>query len=809
MLALIRIKIRILISLCLCLITYQSWAETEFNEEAIFEKAFGKQNRINSFRLPMFYGKNFLGEVNTSMEGVGTIKSFSSEDLISSLKNILLEEEVVKIQNVNKIRVTPSDLDFKMTYDPNELRLNLIVSPDRLNPVVEAYGLEDRSLNIANIVNPAPISLIINNKTSATKYNGKKAEDFYTSNFLSALNVFGAVIENQSSYTSIENGSWRRYSTSIRKDNQANALTFKAGDINIDTYEFLDGVSLIGLSVTKNYSITPYEKLTTSNSYEYTLTGKSNVRYYINGIFVREEIKDSGKYSIKDLPLNSGLNTIKIEVKDEYGLVRSFFYSDGFSENLLREGLVRYSISAGKTSEITPEGRIYKLEEKPVVGGFLERGWTKWLTQSVYAQESGDLDIFGQKCSLVSKAGFFAFSNAVSKSESYGDGYAQKVTYMLRKKFDGGTFHDFGASVESRGEEFSRHLNFVKNNKKRTDAISYSHQLNDNVTLGLKLENLTYYSETDNSLAVGLDLRGTINRSFSYSLSGRSTIKGGGKGETSVGLYLNFNLPEATVSTSYDTGNKSSSLGISSRQNDNFTISGTVSKSPENTNSNLSVSNTFRYASISLRADQTKMSNLSPTSSFTSDFSTAAAFAYNDGVLGSSFGESVYDSAFIFKPSKEIAGQTVGLINAGKNSTPRLFGELFDGNITSYSYKNFQLDPTNMNEGYSLGQESFTFAPTYKSVGMVEVGKLGSVTLKGKLYYQNSPVANEGGELISEDGTVITVFTNGGGRFFIEGVPRGLSKIRLFNNNFKDLDIVVSPEQLGLINLGELSLLKK
>jgi outer membrane usher protein FimD/PapC len=188
------------------------------------------------------------------------------------------------------------------------------------------------------------------------------------------------------------------------------------------------------------------------------------------------------------------------------------------------------------------------------------------------------------------------------------------------------------------------------------------------------------------------------------------------------------------------------------------------------------------------------------------NFSTSFAMAYKDGSLGMGMANNIGDSAFFVKPASSIKGQKVSL--RGSKLQSGLFGEILDPSASSYSFRNYQLDPTELEEGYALEQESYTFAPTYKSVGLIEVGKMGGVALKGILQDEDGLVKNVGGEVIFPDGSTASVFTNGGGRFFIESSPRGKIIIRLNDNKYQDLEINIPEESKGLQDLGEQSLKK-
>lgn len=779
-------------------------------ESVLFARAFPNRPQSHQTKIPLYYNKWLLGEVDINVNSEGNeVNYYLSKSLIDSLKTILIEAELKKIENLNKDRITDSDLSFKINYNTEELKLIADIPLLSLIPRSDNYSKE-RNV-IADLIIPADFSGAINIKSGFSIYRGLDQSNQNETDLSSFFNFKSYVLENQAHYSSVYGGSWVRTGTTIIKDDTARAVRYSVGDITSRGAWYSESRTLGGISIAKNYSITPDEVITPGNYNEFIITGKSEVKYLINGSIVKVSNLDPGKYSIQDLPLNNGLNTITIEVTDEFGIKKFINFDEPFSSSLIKEGKTRYDFSVGKKSSTTRAGKVYDQDGDLEMSGVFERGWTQHFTNSIYGQRFDSSYLIGQENQFSTMFGGIRLGNAFSKSSSGAIGYANNIEYSLGIKTQSGSRHSFGLSVEDKSLNFKSNVELTDNSEtskaRRIYRATYSHPFTDLLSLGLGVTKSVFFNEKlPDSFGVNVNLRKKFNSTVSSTISLDTKTTEYNRRVNSVGFFLNFSLAETSLSTSYDLESGGTNINYSRRPFDNgISPSASLSSDKNSKSSKVATRYENQYGNISLSDHYTVYKDGLANGVSNINLSSSFVFALDKGKFRSGICPPVNDSALIIYPNKTIKKQKISLIGSnGRTGEQGLFNEIVKTDLTSYRYSGAQLDPSHLEDGYALGKESFTVLPSYKSVSMVEVGQSGSVALKGILRSPKGPLSDISGEARSNDGGVLPFFTNKGGRFFIESVSKGEVTLTFPDSSFLPVNIKIEDDQFGLIDLGEI-----
>lgn len=118
---------------------------------------------------------------------------------------------------------------------------------------------------------------------------------------------------------------------------------FEVGDVNFPILGYQQSFQIGGISFYRDFSLNPYRVVNPTSSFEYRIDSRSLVKTYVNNILLKTEYMNAGSYSVKDIPLNNGINKILVEVLDELGATKTFIFNESGSLDLIAEGVSRYA----------------------------------------------------------------------------------------------------------------------------------------------------------------------------------------------------------------------------------------------------------------------------------------------------------------------------------------------------------------------------------------------------------------------------------------------------------------------------------
>lgn len=251
-------------------------------------------------------------------------------------------------------------------------------------------------------------------------------------NFDGALNVFNAVVEGGFQYNeSHKDKLFIRKDVRLVYDIPRSALRLSAGDVYYATSDYQSSISLGGISVSKDYSLTPHVLTYPVGEQEFKLEEQAEVEVWINEVMIKKMVLDPGTHNINNFPFVSGQNEVKIVIRDFSGREETINFSFLYEGQLLAKGISQYSFAAGFPSEQVNNKYHYD-DDKPFVSAMYRRGITNQFTLETYGQAFDSAGIFGVEGLHAVPFGNFAFSMAVSALKNSDADIAARLSFQNR-----------------------------------------------------------------------------------------------------------------------------------------------------------------------------------------------------------------------------------------------------------------------------------------------------------------------------------------------------------------------------------------
>lgn len=768
------------------------------SEEEIFEKAFGRKPQEKRMSLPVFVGKDSIGEVSFYIRSE-KIKSFNGERMRIALSEFFNEDLINQIPDQDKVdfKVFPSDIKVKLFLDSLYVSLEVPAKYYKTNKSTLSYG---PNLSGKKIYYPEDYSHILNYWYNYKNLN--KSNEQHILDLDSAFYIKGYVLENDFEWENKDgNKNFRRKKTTLIKDFIESENRLQAGDINFRTTNLQNQLTLLGVSFSKDYSLNPYKKIKPVNQFEFILDQRSYVTVYINDRPVRSEILDKGKHSIQDLVLDYGRNNIKIVAKEVAGDTKEFTYSWAGANELLRKGLSLYGHNLGVKSD--QGDRIeYEGFESLTYSGFYQYGLSSIFTLGGQLQANDDSILFGPTLFTATDVGIIKTESAISKDRvSQKDGFALDLeiedSYNTKMgEVRGALAYEYRSPFYSEFDTIALNQKFL--NTFRFDIswymnrwMSISGDINRSIARREGLVDRELYG-------VGLSLRPTRNFRITSNYNARKSETGLWSHE--VNIFLNYSLADSGhyVNTFHDTENHKHTAQLSyspKKKQDAFYYRVLAEKEPTLKATTATGGYKSRYFDSEVSAKVTD----NRKNDYYARLRGAVVMTPNFVTMS----PSVYNGFSFIRGKNSLEGKKVGLLNDVGGVGSKEFREMiFLPQLTSYHYYRVYMDPTHLENGTSFDYEEFYLYPSYKSVVKVELGQIKSYVVFGK--FKGKDLTLKTGELISADNTVIPFFTNRKGKFVIESVKSGTYELWI-NGKRHSSGISITDNADIFVNLGTLN----
>ena len=810
----ILIKINYLFIIFYCLLSLNSSLSFgQENSDKLFEQVFGHQKESQKIKLDATVGDLYLGEVEVTIVNE-KIQSLNSGDLDKILDGKIREEKKASY-TFRKNDITPSALPFKITYFPKELRVALEISKNDLKPL-DANVFDDIIPYYSRkAVGPAPFSFGINYKLEDTQVKNINQSHVFQAQTDSFLNIKNVAIENQLNYLATQGETtWYRQNTKLTYDRSNKMQRMEMGDVNYPIIGYQQSRALGGLSIYRDFSLNPYQQTGPSSAFEYEVESRSLVRTYVNNIILKTEYMNPGRYSVNDIPLVNGLNKIIVELTDDLGKKKVYIFNEAGSLDLLSPGLSRYSLATGLPSTEEATTKKYNHTEGAFYSSFYQYGINKTWSLGGYLQGNKNFELFGMNNIVATNHGNLAFDLAGSSNPIH-TGEVLQATYQLN--LFGAYWYDSNTlttKVEYRTPWFNESGEDFQNRFDISTNISYSVPLFEkfNLAIGANYQNPKIAENAKYGLDTSLTAKIFNSSSLTCFLArNRDENK---LWSNQIYFFLNITFGESSTFASafYEEQSKTKRLTIvhdNGKQLNDLKVSSSFDDNPNTRNGTLDLQYNTTLADLGAREEIITNKGLSTGTRTSFRLMSAVAFVNNGADSAFSISRPIANSFVIFKPAPDWEGQhfSVQSNNNEADASTGLFGESLISGLTPYQYRRLQLDPSLLEPGYILGQESFAVYPHYRSANLFVVGKSGLVVIRGILVDKNkNPLPLKVGTWKGKSGKTIPFFTGREGTFYIEGVEAKSGQIQIDDELYNPLDVNIESNQKGIINIGTIEL---
>jgi len=778
----------------LLLISSPSFAQSEGE---LFEKVFGQKQKSKTISLPLLLDRASLGEMKFVIQG-DDIVSLNGEKLRMILSKSVNETLLERIPNkkVVKRKDIPKEIELKLYRE--SLFVEIKFPANFYEKQRTIYENRPDVLG-KKIFSSQKYSHILNYWYEFQKNAGN--EQRHELDLESAFNINGYVLENDFDFNQSESKSELfRKSTRVVKDFVAKETRLQVGDLIFSTTNLQTQTTLMGISYAKDYSLNPYKKIKPVNQFEFILSQRSYVTIYVNDRPVRSEILDKGRHSIEDLVLDYGRNSIKIVAKEVAGETKEFSFSWSGASELLRKGLSLYSHNLGVKS-IQGDEIDYEDLESLTYTGFYQYGLSKTLTAGFSAQINDDHINAGPTLFASTLLGNLRFETSFSKDKlSDKSGLTLDTELENAFKINGGDLRTsighqyFSPSYSSFDTLFSEvkflHAFKFDFNWYLNQWINLSFDTSRSLARESSLSDREFYG-------VGLGLSPIRDLRFNFNYGIRKDENAHTSHEVTAFINYSFSNSGHHINTFHDTENKRHTAQLNytpSKKQDAFYYRVQADKAPDEKSTTATTGYKSRYfdAEATIVAREAK----------DDDYRAKLRGAFVWSPKFTSFSPSVYNSFALIKGHNSLDKKKIGLINdVGGVGSKEFRQKIFLPELGPYHYYPIYMDPTHLEHGTSYDYDHFYIYPTYKGVINVELGKVKSHTVFGKLSVKGSDLKT--GEFVRKDGYSIPFFTNRKGKFVLESVLPGHYEIWL-NGRIIVKELMIDPKSKTIINLGSI-----
>jgi outer membrane usher protein len=795
--------------------------ESAETEEELFERVFGTPPpQSQAVAVPFFINDQPQGQVIVVAAG-GRASRVQAPPLLASTAPILQpvwqNQLIAAVDGDGYLALDQlQQIGIDVIFDQSKLELYLQIPPElRAANVVDSTGLPPEAVNALPI---SPVSGYVNLRGGQDilwSGSGQTGRQPLRLSLDGVLNVSGWVLEGQADV--IEAGSPGLVRRDIRlvHDDTVNALRYTAGDLTVPVSgSFQTVVPLMGLSVSRNYSIQPYRVTRPTGEFSFFLERPSQVDVYINGVRVQQLQLEAGPQDIRNIALSTGANDIQLIITDDLGQVQQLDFSAALASSLLAPGLQQFSYNLGLPSDVVNGQRQYQWDEPQLA---LSHRWgiNASLTLGAYTQLTPSFQMVETDGVWASAIGNWGWDFAASHTNTLGTGMAARLRYELPPHPQDPTDKTFRIAAEYQDDRFTSLTSISPSEEWLILSGSYSQTIFDHTTLNLggayrlgRNQSDTYNANIGLSSSFGHGLSGSVNCNYSRDPDGQT--------EARVFLGMLWIIPQRNQSVTLNTTLNSTaamSNQLSWNRNPRRRIGGTglaldLSRGSQSTAVTGSLNYTDYRFDLELTQDFSWSRQVDPlTNASRLTFGTALVFA--DGHF--SWSRPINNSFVMVVPSERWRGQVIGVnpIDDYYLGVVDRFGPAVLPDLQPYYVSDVTLEALEAPLGYDLGTSEYVVMPSYRSGTVIRAGTEAAVFIRGVLTDETGePLALQAGQVVSlsdADWIPQPVFTNRVGRFALLGLTPGRYEIHFAH--YQPIQFDISAEQIGLVDLGTLLLL--
>lgn len=312
--------------------------------------------------------------------------------------------------------------------DPARLELVVTLAPALLPEESFSFRPQEQE---RNVLIPQGNSGFLNYRFDLTKREGV-GDLFYSAATELGVRVGDWVFQNQHLYRAIgSTGRGTRLDTQLVRDNRETAQRLILGDSLTFSGELGSLVNFGGISLSKDYRISPYFIKYPTFSFAGVASLPSEVEVSVGGIPTVRRSLAPGEYELQDITYAGGFRDVDIVVKDAFGRetrVRQPYY---FTDAVLAEGLHQYSYSLGiRRRDFGLASNDYS---GVVASAYHQYGWSDQVNAGFRGEADDEGFNLGPLASFRSnRFGLISAGASASHQSRLGEGYAGFLNYSYQ-----------------------------------------------------------------------------------------------------------------------------------------------------------------------------------------------------------------------------------------------------------------------------------------------------------------------------------------------------------------------------------------
>jgi outer membrane usher protein len=704
---------------------------------------------------------------------------------------------------------------IEASYDEANAELDLS-TPAGARPVeVVAVQRRKKPEGIENAMRPCAVSGFVNVRGGMGYVQrdpgaGDPRREPFRAATEGAVNVLGWVLESEARYAEGDRDPWTLNGIRLVRDLPDAMLRFTLGDLVPPYRGHLQGRPLGGFSVVRNFALQPYRITHPISRFEFLLDRPSQVQVWVGDRLVQTLHLEAGPHDLRDLPLISGINDVRLVVVDDVGHEETLTFDAISHAELLAPGLQQFAYSIGFPSRHGGAVRNYDWRH-PQLLAFHRVGLLDSLTLGGYVHAGLDGAVVGFEGLWASPVGLIGLDAAVSGLRDVARAGALTLRYRnLQTATTRRLQQAWSASVEASGPRFDRPGADVLRPYRLGVSAAYGQSLFQGVhgTLGA-----TYRlsgSEPRHAYQVDLTLSRRLWRNAYLSVVGSQVGDSGGRSFQRVVANLVWTLPgNHTLSDAFDSRTLSNRLSWNHgtpRGAQALRAWGDARQGPDGGSLASGVGYTGYRGEVRLTQDVDF-----PDLALRGSVSAGTALVFANGVFGLS--RPVADSfAMVLPADPRLRGRAIRLNPRGGFAAARVdaLGPAILPGMTSYHLNRLDIVLPDLPYGHDVGATRFALLPTYRSGFLFPLKVTATVLVRGTLVdHAGRPVVLKAGEVTPldvDDADPQVMFTNRAGRFAVEGLLPGRYLLRLLSGEGTEARFEIPEDQDGELDVGRILL---
>jgi outer membrane usher protein len=586
-----------------------------------------------------------------------------------------------------------------------------------------------------------------------------------------------------------------RLLSNITKDDVQKNRRLVLGDFFASSGPLGSGGLFGGVSLSRDFSVTPYFSKYPSLSLSGVLQTPSEVQIYINDMLVKSERMSPGEFTFLNLPVPAGVGNATLVLKDAFGRERRFVTPFQVSTRLLKEGLDDYSYNVGyQRLALGKESSQY---DNPAFVGFHRRGFSHFFTAGMRSEADRKMFNVGPTATfLLPKVG--EFDTAVAVSSNHGEhGHGASLSYFYPgNRWNGG----FSAKSLSRNYS-SLSLASAQDKPRLQRAVSLGFNQKDFGSLLFTISKTNNYLSTD-SHGVFVSYNRQLTKDISFHLNASRIKAEQVIAGIFAGIGLNFG-EQRSGSLNYQLLDSKATKTIGIQQNPPLGSGLGYQMSVSQTEG--ADQNPVGTGFVQYRAPHGIYSAgyLASGGENSYNLSMAGGVAFVD--RGVYFTRPIADSFALVKVSN-LKGVRVYYSNQVVGVTDEN-GSILVPDMISYYDNNLSIDQRDIPVNYRIPEIQRYVSPPLRGGGVAKFELIKLQGFAGRLFFvkggQKTPAEHAGLEITIGRSRVDAVVGNGG-EFYLENISPGRFPARLFLQNQEcSFDMTIPHSEQMMVDLGE------